>query len=80
MTISRLEKRLSSHHIFNRRVGGTSFIAGSSVARKAEQWKGNLQMSQYLLKSSKAEMEKSAAELGPLWKPMGIVSNIDIRW
>ena len=61
-------------------MGGTSFIAGSSVARKAEQWKSNLQMSQYLLKSARTEMEKSGAELGPLWKPMGIVANIDIRW
>jgi len=65
---------------FNRWAGGTVFMAGSSDARRAEQWKGNLQMSQYLLNSSSAELEKAGAELGPLWKPMGTVSNIDIRW
>lgn len=65
---------------FNRWAGGTVFVAGSSEARRAEQWKGNLQMSQYLLKSARTELEKSGVELGPLWKPMGIVSNIDIRW
>lgn len=65
---------------FNRWVGGTVFVAGSSEARRAEQWKGNIQMSQYLLKSAKTELEKSGDELGPMWKPMGIVSNIDIRW
>ena len=65
---------------FNSWVSGKVFIAGSGEARKADQWKGNLQMSQYLLKSSSAELEKAGAELGPLWKPLGIVSNIDIRW
>ena len=65
---------------FNSWVSGKVFMAGSSEARKADQWKGNLQMSQYALKTAKAELEKSGAELGPLWKPMGIVSNIDIRW
>ena len=65
---------------FNRWVSGTVFMAGSSEARKAEQWKSNLQMSQYLLKAAKTETEKSGVELGPLWKPMGIVANIDIRW
>ena len=65
---------------FNRWVGGTVFRSGSSEARKAEQWKGNLQMSQYMLKTGKAELEKAGYELGPIWKPMGIVSNIDIRW
>jgi len=65
---------------FNSWVSGKVFMAGSSEARKADQWKGNLQMSQYALKTAKAETEKSGAELGPLWKPMGIVSNIDIRW
>ena len=65
---------------YNAWVSGKVFMAGSSEARKAEQWKSNLQMSQYLLKTAKSEMEKSGAELGPLWKPMGIVTNIDTRW
>lgn len=65
---------------FNSWAGGRVFMAGSSDARKAEQRKSNLQMSQYLLKTAKSELEESGAELGPLWKPMGIVSNIDIRW
>jgi hypothetical protein len=54
---------------FNRWVGGTVFRSGSSEARKAEQWKGNLQMSQYLLKSAKAELEKSGAHWGPSGSP-----------
>jgi len=65
---------------FNGWVSGKVFTAGSSEAGKAGQWKGNLQMSQYMLKTAKAELETSGAELGPLWKPMGIVSDIDIRW
>ena len=65
---------------FNSWVSGKVFMAGSGEAGRADQWKGNLQVSQYVLKTAKAEMEKSGAELGPLWKPMGIVSNIDIRW
>ena len=65
---------------FNSWVSGKVFMAGSSEARKADQWKSNLQMSQYALKTAKAELEKPGAELGPLWKPMGIVSNIDTRW
>jgi len=65
---------------FNSWVSGKVFMAGSSEARKADQWKNNLQMSQYLLKSASAELKKAGAELGPLWKPLGIVSNIDIRW
>jgi hypothetical protein len=65
---------------FNRWAGGTTFIAGSSQARRAGEWKQQLQMSLYLLKTAKAELEKAGAELGPLWKPMGIVANIDIRW
>ena len=65
---------------FNRWVGNMVFRPGSSDARQAEQWKGNLQMSQYMLKTGKAELEKAGRALGPIWKPMGIVSNIDIRW
>jgi len=65
---------------FNSWVSGKVFMAGSSEARKADQWKSNLQMSQYALKTAKAELEKPGAELGLLWKPMGIVSNIDTRW
>jgi hypothetical protein len=48
---------------YNRWVVSTVFTSGSSEARKAEQWKSNLQMSQYLLKSSRTELEKAGFEL-----------------
>jgi len=65
---------------FNRWVGGTTFIAGSSEARRAGEWKNQLKMSLYLLKSEEADLDREKAELGPIWEPMGTVSNIDIRW
>jgi len=65
---------------FNRRVGGTTFIAGSNEALRAAEWKGQLQMSLYLLKSEEAGLDSEKEILGPIWKPMGIVLNIDIRW
>ncbi|MFA5064118.1 MAG: hypothetical protein WC566_01445 [Dehalococcoidia bacterium] len=65
---------------FNRWVGGTTFIAGSSEARRAGEWKGQLQMSLYLLKSEEAGLDREKAGLGPIWEPMGTVSGIDIRW
>jgi len=65
---------------FNRWVGGTTFIAGSSEARRAGEWKGRLQMSAYLLKSEEEGLDKEKAKLGPIWEPMGTVSGIDIRW
>ncbi len=65
---------------FNRWVGGTTFIAGSSEARRVVEWKQQLQMSLYLLKSEEAGLDKEKAELGPIWEPMGTVSNMDIRW
>jgi len=65
---------------FNSWVSSRVLMAGSSEARRAEQWKGNLQMSQYMLKTAEADLEKAGAGLGPLWKPLGVVSNIDIRW
>ncbi|MFA5400274.1 MAG: hypothetical protein WC169_04915 [Dehalococcoidia bacterium] len=65
---------------YNRWVSGTTFIAGSSEARRAGEWKGQLQMSLYLLKSQEAGLDKEKAGLGPIWEPMGIVSNIDVRW
>ena len=82
--VSEYNARVKSYNddvqAFNGWVSGKVFTAGSSEAGKAGQWKGNLQMSQYMLKTAKAELETSGAELGPLWKPMGIVSDIDIRW
>ncbi|MDD5703184.1 MAG: hypothetical protein PHU23_14190 [Dehalococcoidales bacterium] len=65
---------------YNRWVSGTTFIAGSSEARRAGEWKGQLQMSLYLLKSQEAGLDKEKAGLGPIWEPMGIVSNISVRW
>jgi hypothetical protein len=65
---------------FNRWVGGTTFIAGSSEARRAGEWKQQIQMSLYLLKSEEANLDREKEVLGPIWKPMGIVSNIDVRW
>jgi hypothetical protein len=65
---------------FNGWAGSTTFIAGSSEARRADEWRRNLQMSQYLLDTTKADLAKEKAAQGPAWKPMGIVSNIDIRW
>ena len=65
---------------FNLWVGGTTFIAGSSEARHAGEQKQQLQMSLYLLKSEEADLDGQKTILGPLWKPMGTVSNIDIRW
>ncbi len=65
---------------FNRWVGGTTFIAGSSEARRAGEQKQQLQMSLYLLKSEEADLDSKKATLGPIWKPMGIVSNVDVRW
>lgn len=65
---------------FNRWVSGTTFIAGSSEARRAGEWKGQLQMSLYLLKTEEAGLDTEKADLGPIWEPMGIVSNIDVRW
>ncbi|MBN1691056.1 MAG: hypothetical protein JW901_08545 [Dehalococcoidia bacterium] len=65
---------------FNHWVGGTTFIAGSSEARRVAEWKGRLQMSLYLLKSEEAGLDKEKADLGPIWEPMGTVSNIDVRW
>jgi len=65
---------------FNRWVGGTTFIAGSSEALRAGEWKNQLQMSLYLLKSEEADLDREKAELGPIWEPMGTVSGIDVRW
>jgi len=65
---------------FNRWVEGTTFTAGSSEARRAGEWKQQLQMSLYLLKSEEAGLDREKAELGPIWESMGTVSNIDIRW
>ncbi len=65
---------------FNRWVGGTTFIAGSSEAMRAVERKQQLQMSAYLLKSEEAGLDKEKAELGPIWESMGTVSNIDTRW
>ena len=65
---------------FNRWVEGTTFISGSSEARRAQEWKKQLQMSLYMLKSEEAGLDSGKAALGPLWKTMGIVSNIDISW
>ena len=65
---------------FNRWVSGTTFIAGSGEARRAGEWKQQIQMSRYLLKADEANLDHDKTSLGPLWKPMGIVSNIDIRW
>jgi hypothetical protein len=65
---------------FNRWVGGTIFMAGSSEARRAGEWKQQLQMSLYLLKSEEAKLDLEKTALGPIWKPMGTVSGIDVRW
>jgi hypothetical protein len=65
---------------FNSMVSGRVIMAGSSEARRAEQWKGDLQTSEYLLKTAEAELEKAGAGLGPIWKPLGTVSKIDTRW
>jgi hypothetical protein len=82
--VSEYNARVKSYNddvqAFNGWVNGKVFMVGSSEAGKAEQWKGNLQMSQYMLKTAKTETEKTGADLGPLWKPMGVVSDIDIRW
>jgi len=65
---------------FNRWVGGTIFTAGSSEALRAGEWKNQLNMSLYLLKLEEADLDREKAGLGPIWEPMGTVSNIDIRW
>jgi len=65
---------------FNQWVEGTTFTADSSEARRAGEWKQQLQMSLYLLKSEEAGLDSEKAGLGSLWEPMGTVSNIDIRW
>jgi len=65
---------------FNRWVEGTTFMAGSGEARRAQEWKKQLQMSLYMLKSAGSELDTDGAELGPIWKPMGIVSGIDVSW
>jgi hypothetical protein len=65
---------------FNRWVGGTTFIAGSSEALRAIEWKNQLQMSRYVLKSEEAELDREKAALGSIWEPMGTVANIDVRW
>jgi hypothetical protein len=65
---------------FNRWVGGTSFTAGSSEARRAGEWKKQLQMSLYMLKSEEAGLDRGKAGLGPIWKPMGAVSGINVSW
>jgi hypothetical protein len=65
---------------FNSWVGGTTFMAGSSETRRAQEWKKQLQMSLYLLKSDEAGLDRERTALGPIWKPMGIVSGIDVSW
>jgi len=65
---------------FNRWVQDRTFIIGSSEANRVAEWKGRLQMSAYLLKSAEAGLDKEKADLGPIWEPMGIVLNIDVRW
>jgi hypothetical protein len=65
---------------FNGWVNGKVFIAGSPEARRAEQWKGDLRTSEYMLKTAETSLENAGAGLGPIWKPLGIVSKIDIRW
>jgi len=65
---------------FNRWVGGTSFTAGSSEARRAAEWKRQLQASLRLLKSDEAGLDSEKAALGPIWKPMGTVSGINVSW
>ncbi len=65
---------------FNRWVHGRTFMVGSSEAGRVAEWKGRLQMSLYLLKEEAAGLDKDKAELGPVWEPMGIVSNIDLHW
>jgi len=65
---------------FNNWVSSRVLVAGSSEARKAEQWKGDLRTSEYMLKTAEASLENAGAGLGPIWKPLGIVSKIDIRW
>ena len=65
---------------FNNWVSGTIFTTGSSEALRAGEWKNQLQMSLYLLKSEGADLDSQKAALGPVWKSMGTVSNIDIRW
>jgi hypothetical protein len=65
---------------FNRWVEGTTFIMGSTEALRAGERKQQIQMSLYLLKSEEANLDHDKAGLGPIWKPMGTVSNIDIRW
>jgi hypothetical protein len=37
-------------------------------------------MSLYLLKADEAKLDLEKTALGPIWKPMGTVSNIDISW
>ena len=65
---------------FNRWIEDTNFMAGSSEARRAGEWKQQLQMSLYLLKSEEAGLDSEKEILGPIWKPMGTVSNTDVRW
>jgi hypothetical protein len=65
---------------FNRWIEDTTFTAGSSEARRAGEWKQQLQMSLYLLKSEEAGLDIEKEILGPIWKPMGTVSNTDISW
>ena len=65
---------------FNSWVSSRVLMAGSGEARRAEQWKGDLRTSEYMLKTAEADLKKAGAGLGPLWKPLGVVSNIDIRW
>jgi len=65
---------------FNRWVSGTTFISGSSEARRVGEWKQQLQMTLYLLKSEEAGLDREKAGLGSIWEPMGTVSGIDVRW
>jgi len=65
---------------FNRWIEDTTFMAGSGEARRAGEWKNQLKMSLYLLKSEEANLDSEKEILGPIWKPMGTVSNIDISW
>jgi hypothetical protein len=65
---------------FNRWVEGTTFMPGSGEARRVQEWKKQIQMSLYMLKSEEAGLDRGKEELGPIWKSMGIVSTIDVSW
>lgn len=65
---------------FNSWIQGRRLTRGSTEATRAEQWSANLETNKSLLKAQEAELVRAQAELGPVWKAMGTVAGIDIRW